>query len=195
MDKTKTNQIIWDSFRHGDKKALEIIYEENYTSLFHYGLKFINDEEVIKDLIHELFVNLIDSGTKLSSTNNIRFYLLKVLRNKIVSHKSITIQIQDQHNEFTLLESIESQLIKKEVEAEIQEQILSSIRKLSVKQQEIIYLRFYNDMPYKSIAELFDVNIQTVRNLMNRAITSLKDDLSKKRINRSSILFVLSLPI
>ena len=47
-------------------------------------------------------------------------------------------------------------------------------------------------MSYQKIAELFGVKIQTVRNLMCRAIQSMKDDLEKNRIDRQIILFILS---
>ena len=80
---------------------------------------------------------------------------------------------------FDLIDSIEIQLIKKETEEELQKRIIIAIKKLSIKQQEIIYLRFYNDLSYQEIAVLFDINLQTVRNLMSRSINSLKEDLQK----------------
>jgi len=174
------DRIIWNEFRKGSKEALEFIYKEHYSSLYHYGVKFISDADLVKDIIQELFVELIDSGSRLSATDNIRFYLLRALRNKLTCHSrqlSKQIRMDIRSCEFSFLDSIENQLIKKEVEAKIQVQISNSIQKLSDKQQEIIYLRFYNDFSYQEIAELFDVGIQTVRNLMSRAIKSLKDNL------------------
>lgn len=198
MTKTVKDQIIWNSFREGNKEALEIIYEENYSSLFHYGLKFTSDEDLVKDLIHELFIDLIDSGEKLSATDNIRFYLLKAMRNKLSKHLAANLKLKSDQLDasgFTLVESIENQLIKKEMEENARTQIIASVSKLSKKQQEIIYLRFYNDMSYQKIAELFEVKIQTVRNLMSRAIQSLKDDLEKNKIDKQIILFILNLRV
>ena len=192
------NQIIWDNFREGNKKALEVIYQDNYSSLFHYGLKFTSDEELVKDLIHELFIELIDSRNSLSGTDNIRFYLLKALRNKLSKHFSISLKEKSDRlvsADFSFAESIEAQLIKKEVEERVRGRILTSVKKLSEKQQEIIYLRFYNDMSYQMIADIFHVKIQTVRNLMCRAIQSLKEDFEKDELDKQVILFVLSLPL
>lgn len=198
MSESLRNQIIWDEFRKGSKEALETIYEENYASLYHYGLKFSKDDDLVKDLIHELFIELIDSGSRLSQTDNIRFYLLKAFRNKILRQLSENSKVSNklkESSEFNLIDSIESQLIKKEVEEQLQNQIITAIKKLSVKQQEIIYLRFYNDISYQEIAALFGVNIQTVRNLMNRAINSLKEDLQNNNLSKHLILFVLSLSV
>ncbi|HKJ41175.1 MAG TPA: sigma-70 family RNA polymerase sigma factor [Sunxiuqinia sp.] len=194
MSNQLKNQIIWNSFRDGSIEALETIYEENYSSLFHYGVKFTPNDELIKDLIHELFIELIDAGNKLSPTDNIRFYLLKALRYKILHQISEIVSTEsDQHEmlEFSLLESIEHKLIQKEVETEIQHKMMTAIQKLSRKQQEIIYLRFYDNVSYSKIAEMFDVKIQTVRNLMNRAMKSLKDDLESSEIRKSLILLLM----
>ena len=198
MTKVVKDQIIWDSFRKGNKEALEIIYEENYSSLFHYGLKFTPDEGLVKDLIHELFIDLINSGEKLSSTDNIRFYLLKVLRNKLSKQLAASLKLRNDQFDvsvFTLVDSIETQLIKKEMEEHTRVRIVASVKKLTKKQQEIIYLRFYNNMSYQKIAELFEVKIQTVRNQMSQAIHSLKEDLEKSGINKQVILLVLNLSV
>lgn len=186
--------IIWDSFREGNSKALELVYEGNYSPLFYYALKFTNDRDLIKDLIQELFVELINSGKKLSRTDNIRVYLLKALRNKILSQLAREAKRQSRLSdavEFNLLDSVEARLIKKETDENIRHRITSAIKKLSPKQQEVIYLRFYHDMPFTEIAGLFEVNVQTVRNLLTRAITQLKEDLGK--INKQMILFLLTL--
>jgi RNA polymerase sigma factor (sigma-70 family) len=188
--------VIWDNFREGNREALEIIYEDNYSPLFHYALKFTNDKDLIQDLIQELFVELINSGKKLAKTDNIRVYLLKALRNKILFQLARKVKRQSHfpdHKEFNLLDSIEAQLIKKEVDEDIQIRITSAVKKLSPKQQEVIYLRFYQDMPYPEIAGLFDVKVQTVRNLLTRAITQLKEELGDKNINKQMILFLLNL--
>ncbi|MCK9412636.1 MAG: sigma-70 family RNA polymerase sigma factor [Prolixibacteraceae bacterium] len=198
MSESLKNHIIWDDFRKGSKVALETIYEDNYASLYHYGLKFTRDDDLVKDLIHELFIELIDSGLRLSMTDNIRFYLLKALRNKLLKQLSENLKYANKIGdsaEFNIIVSIERQLIIKEVEEEAQKRVIAAIKKLSVKQQEIIYLRFYRDLSYQEISALFDVNIQTVRNLMNRAINSLKDDFQSNKLNKNLILFVLSLSI
>ena len=198
MSENLKNHIIWDDFRRGSKKALEIIYGDHYTSLYHYGIKFCKDQDLVKDLIQELFIELIDSGSKLSPTDNILFYLLRALRNKLVkqlSEKSKFSASVQEVSDFDLIESIENQLIVREDEDRLRSRIISAIKRLSAKQQEIIYLRFYCDLSYTEIAGVFDVNIQTGRNLMNRAISSLKEDLEINSFAKHLILFCLKFSI
>ena len=189
------NQIIWDNFRKGSKDALETIYADNYALLYHYGNKFSQDKELIKDLIQELFIELIDSGSRLSKTDNIRFYLIKALRNKLIRQLSKNAKFSNKLEEsavFNLTDSIESQLIKVEAEEQLKKQIITAIKKLSVKQQEIIYLRFYKDLSYHEIADLFNIEIQTARNLISRAIKLLKEDFQNNN-NTGNNLILLAL--
>ncbi len=186
--------IIWDSFRQGNKDALELIYEENYSALYYYGLKFIPDADTVKDCIQELFFELIKSGERLAKTDNVRFYLLRALRYKLIKEsqgkKTGGAEIRGDI-EFSLVESIEQQLISKEVEDKQRHVVINAIEKLSEKQQEIIYLRFYNNMPYVQIADIFDTKVQTVRNLMGRALQSLKE--AFKHQKDQILLFLLQL--
>lgn len=190
------DQLIWDNFREGSTKALEIIYEENYSSMFLYAMKFTKDQDLIKDTIQELFIELINSGKRLTRTDNIRFYLLKALRNKLFFQMGKKMkQEANSRNlaEFNLLDSIEAELIQKEVTDSIRKKITSAVLKLSAKQQEVIYLRFYHEMPYDKIASLYDVKTQTVRNLLTRAIRQLKEDLGTKQVSDQMILLILQL--
>ncbi|MCG6190112.1 RNA polymerase sigma factor [Maribellus maritimus] len=194
MKSIKEN-ILWDSFRQGNKDALEIIYEENYSALYYYGLKFIKDRDTVKDNIQELFLELIKSGDRLAKTDNIRYYLLRALRYKLTRKTPVKLigETEVQKNiEFSLIESVEHQLITKEVEEGSKKKIINAIGKLSEKQQEIIYLRFYNNLSYQQIAEVYGTKMQTVRNLMSRALHSLKEDF---RNNRDQLLlFLLPIP-
>ena len=193
--KTIKENIIWDSFRQGNKDALEVIYEENYSALYYYGLKFIKDTDTVKDNIQELFLELIKSGERLAKTDNIRFYLLRALRYKLTKTTPVKLigETEVQKNiEFSLIESVEHQLITKEVEEGSKKKIINAIGELSEKQQEIIYLRFYNNLSYQQIAEVYGTKVQTVRNLMSRALQSLKEIFQNNK--DQLLLFLLHLP-
>jgi len=120
------------------------------------------------------------------------------LRNKLIRQLSENSKFSNKLEEsaiFNLIDSIESQLIKTEVEEQLKKQIITAVNKLSVKQQEIIYLRFYKDLSYHEIADLFNVEIQTARNLISRAIKLLKEDFQNNNTGNNLILFVLGLHI
>ena len=191
------DHIIWDAFRNGNQEALEYIYKQHYSALKYYATKFDLSDSQTNDVIQELFVELIESGNKISQVSNIRYYLLGATRNKIYRLKSKEQKKNRNFDalDFSIANSIEDQLIHKEIQENSIQHVIASINNLSQKQQEIIYLRFYNDLSYKEIAEIFNTKAQTVQNLMGRAIRSLKDDFEKKNITKSLILMLFKLQI
>ncbi|MFV0592573.1 MAG: RNA polymerase sigma factor, partial [Draconibacterium sp.] len=76
----KEDKQIWDDFRKGKADALSHIYFHYAQFLFRYGRKFSQDEEMIKDIIQDLFYYLISARENLGSTDNIRFYLMASFR-------------------------------------------------------------------------------------------------------------------
>ena len=72
----------------GDTKPLEVLYKRHYELLLNFGLKYVSDEEFVKDCIQDLFVKLC-SSTRLSPTDYVRSYLLTsfkvILERRLVS--------------------------------------------------------------------------------------------------------------
>jgi DNA-directed RNA polymerase specialized sigma24 family protein len=80
---------IWEAYQKGNKEALEIIYRRHVNDLYNYGMKIKGHESLIKDCIQELFVELWYSKNNLSSTDNIKYYLLRAIKFKINHHLKI----------------------------------------------------------------------------------------------------------
>jgi RNA polymerase sigma factor (sigma-70 family) len=64
------------------------------------------------------------------------------------------------------IENEETELRSKELSA--------AISKLSSRQQEILYLKFYSEMDYDQIIEIMGLNYQSARNLVTRALEALR---------------------
>ncbi|HXH98742.1 MAG TPA: RagB/SusD family nutrient uptake outer membrane protein [Sphingobacteriaceae bacterium] len=62
---------MWKLFVNGNKQAFEEIMLENFKHLFNYGSKFSNDEELVKDVIQELFLKLWEKRANLNPLSNL----------------------------------------------------------------------------------------------------------------------------
>ena len=49
----------------------------------------------------------------------------------------------------------------------------SAFDELSDRQKEILYLKYYSEMDYEEITQIMDMNYQSARNLVSRAIQKL----------------------
>lgn len=173
----KQDWEIWESFKKGDQSALSYIYFQYFHSMFQYGIRFKDDPEFIKDCIQEVFLKLIKAGEKLGSTENIRFYLFKSLKNTIYKEidKSHRIELEGSvWLKFDAPFTFEEEIEEKENVSNKEKALLKALNKLSKRQREIIYLRFECGMEYEEICDIMQLKNDSARKLVFRAIKSLK---------------------
>jgi RNA polymerase sigma factor (sigma-70 family) len=70
--------------------------------------------------------------------------------------------------------SIESLIIEKQVSEEKAEKLRKVLSQLSKRQNEIIYLKFYQHLDHGQIAEQMDISRQSVYNLLHETIQKLR---------------------
>ena len=183
---------IWENFKAGDKSALSYVYFQYFQSMFQYGIKFNPDPEFIKDCIQDVFLKLIQAGEKLSPTENIRFYLLRALKNTI--YKAIDKSRKMELVEFELMRfdapfALEEEIAEKENASVKEITLLKALNSLSERQREIIYLRFECAMEYDQICELMQLKSDSARKLVFRAIKTLREIMDERR--KRPILFLI----
>ncbi len=171
-----SDKIIWNRLRNGDQKALEEIYRTYFSMLFDYGKKISRDENTVEDCIQELFVELWNRREKLSETNAIKPYLYVSLKRKIFHsikklRKSTGTELEERHFEAEL--AIDEILIEKETTSEQKTNLKKAFSELSDRQKEILYLKYYSEMDYEEITQIMEMNYQSARNLVSRAIQKL----------------------
>jgi RNA polymerase sigma factor (sigma-70 family) len=181
----KSNHILWSKFKEGDIDALTMLYKEYTNELYSYGLKIINDEDLVKDCIQEVFIQLIDKRESLQITSRVHLYLFKSLRNKLFEESRSKHKRQDILRLQLVVDepyepSTEQQLINSEEKKNNQVEIANAIHKLTERQQEVIFLKFTEGFDYDEIAELLNIDIASVRTLVYRSLKNIKKLLGPK---------------
>lgn len=171
---------LWEKFKTGDKEALSRIYYTYYNPLYDYGIRIHNDPAFVKDTIQELFFDLISRLSNLGTTDSIKSYLLASFRRRVFSKlkkkKGIN-YLEDSYtpDAFEIEPSAETQWISEESKDAYTQKINNMLAKLSSREREAIYLKFYKNMSYKEITEVMGVNYQSARKLIYRAIKTLRE--------------------
>jgi len=189
--------LLWIKFKNGDRDAFTLLYKKHIIPLIAYGSKLCSDRDQLRDQIQELFVELWNSREYLTETDSVKFYLFRALRYKLVRlakslHRQADIVRMNIYEERPYMEnSIETSIVEKEVQVYNTALLKEAVSHLTVRQQEIIQLRFYQGFSHDQIAELMQMNYQSVSNLLYRALGSLKERMSIPALV-SFILFLLS---
>lgn len=169
--------LLWQRSVAGDKVAFCQLVEAHYAVLFNYGATFTSDRELIKDTLQDLFVQLWEKR----ETLHIRFltiYLLRSIRNNLFqafreSHLSLVTIDTDTHDHSDE-SNIEEIMIFQEADSQAKTRISEAISHLPRRQKEVIFLKYYQGLDNEKIAELMQVNRQSVANFLHKAILTLR---------------------
>jgi RNA polymerase sigma factor (sigma-70 family) len=129
----------------------------------------------------------------LSETDNVRLYLLKSLKRRIIrdlksaSNKPLLLNDNDYPFDLLWSESLDDQL--NELDEEKRQLIADAIQSLTDRQREAIYLRFNRGLEYEEISFLLSLNYQSSRALIHRAIEKIREVIQLQDKKVSQFLF------
>ncbi len=187
------DELLWSSFLKGDRTAFQEIYAKHYQSLYSYGMRKLNQPDLVRDCIQDVFMAVWTNRANLSPTTNIRYYLLASLRNLLVKISTANDRWQKVEISSTELFHIqfdpESEYIRKENLSQKAQSLIAALDKLTSRQKEVLYLRYFEELSYEQIAEVLNLTVKGVYKLNYRAIDALKLILN---LNRSEFLLLLA---
>jgi RNA polymerase sigma factor (sigma-70 family) len=179
----KLNELeIWDAFRGGNVKALEELFSIYYSVLLNYGHKFTLNPYFIEESVQELFIKLWNNRTSLGSTASVKNYLFKSYRS-ILFRKlqkqaaSVMEKLDDERYDFRIELAPDQKMIDIESDVELRRKIEESLKALTPRQREAVYLRFYEDLSYEEVSEILNLNVGGAYKLIYRALDRLKEKL------------------
>ena len=180
-----SDALLWKDFINGSNDAYHHIYSSYVQSLFKYGCHFTRDEALVKDCIQDVFVDLSKYKTSLGPTNNIKLYLFKSLKRKIIKSLSkgdIYSIIDTENIPFLYTVSSEDEMVENEQNQRSYLQLDKAMATLSPRQKEAIYLRFVSNLSYEEISKVMQMNYQSARNLVFRGVEKLRQSYPKDLI-------------
>lgn len=180
MDSTRciSDEELWAELKGGHKKSLRTLFLRYYDSLFSYGLTVTSKEEVIEDCLQELFYQLWDQQDNLSQVQKVKGYLWISFRRRLMkklkkrNHKNRSaVSLRDGMKKGI---SVEKAFITDEQTTYIHKKLAQICAELTQREREVLFLKYYEGMSYSEIEQILNLEYQTVRNYMYRAIERLR---------------------
>ncbi|NLA61920.1 MAG: RNA polymerase sigma factor [Bacteroidales bacterium] len=170
---------LWQKFlKYGDDHSFSLIYNSHIDKLYSYGIHLGFHSEECKDAIQDVFYKLYLSSENLSRVNNIAAYLFTSLKNRLIdiSRKDSKIQKVELINQsFSIDVTILDNIIDAEKAVILKNKVDELLASLTPQQREAVYLRYMHDLNYNEISELLDINPDSARKLMFRAMKKLRE--------------------
>lgn len=137
------------------------------------------DNEMVEDLIQDLFLKLYQKKIILEDNTKLRSFLFRALKNLIYNQLLRNAKLQslpDYDFAFDLDYTIDEQLSWMHDQG-LSDEVHHILKGLTGRQKEIIYLRFIHEMSFEEISEIMKINIQSARNLLFRSMERLGKNL------------------
>ncbi|QDH79869.1 sigma-70 family RNA polymerase sigma factor [Echinicola soli] len=176
---------IWADFVDGSDHALKQLYNNYVDKLYNYGTQLTHDREMVKDVVHDLFIYLVQKRDKIKSPQSIKFYLFSSFRRRLYktlerNNKIAYQESYDRQDGFKLKVDPEMKSIRTNFTMDTKIMLENASKKLPVKQREVIMLHFFEGMSIKEIAEILGYsNPESARNLLYRSLKGLSAMLNK----------------
>ncbi len=164
-----------ESAKRGESLSFSALYDHYLPPIYRFVYLKVSNREMTVDLTHEVFLS---AWQNLASYKSQGFpfssWLYQIARNKVIDHY----RLQRDHS---TLEEVDSNFIKAEfaLEAYIDQEITlegvkEAIRQLTSDQQDVLIMKFIEDLSHEEIARVLEKSEGAVRLIQHRALKELK---------------------
>ena len=178
-----SNEMLALLYVGGNNKAFDELLERTQSKLFAYIMFVVRNEDVANDIFQETFVKVITrlQEGRYTDSGKFTFWLTRIAHNAIMdwyrAQKSDRIVDLADENDLSNLsgETVQDSFRENEM---VNDQVMQDVRKLMealpAAQREVVFMRFYQQLSFKEIAEVTGVSINTSLGRMRYALMNLR---------------------
>ena len=193
MEKLKqmTDDMLVTLYLEGNNSAFDILLNRHQDRLFNYIFFLVRSREVAEDIFQETFVKAITTLQQGRYQNDGKFaaWITLIAHNLVIDHFRVERNenaISNDETEFDLLNDAkfaEGTIENKMVNEQILKDVRALIDELPDCQREVVFMRYYQDLSFKEIADMTGVSINTALGRMRYAILNMRRIAAEKSIS------------
>lgn len=171
---------------NGDHAAFRTLVERHQNSLVGTISKMLGNESDSEDIAQQVFIRIWKHAKRYKPDNKFTTYLYTIARNLVYNESrrrsrkrtASTDQLSDDHH-LQFPDDANHEPDNNLLESELRNAIDVAIQKLPENQRMAVVLRRYENVPYEEIAVILNTSVPSVKSLLFRARTTLREHLAK----------------
>lgn len=191
-----TDEELALSYVRGNNQAFDLLLSRNQSKLFSYILFVVHEQDLANDIFQETFVKVI---TKLQEgryidSGKFSAWIMRIAHNVIMDwyRDNRAKNIVETSDDNDLSNVTGNDMTDFNIEDRyVNEQVLRDVKKmmnlLPPTQREIVFMRFYQEMSFKEIAETTGVSINTALGRMRYAILNMRRMARKNKLSLETV--------
>ena len=191
-----TDEELALSYVRGNNQAFDLLLSRNQSKLFSYILFVVHEQDLANDIFQETFVKVI---TKLQEgryidSGKFSAWIMRIAHNVIMDwyRDNRAKNIVETSDDNDLSNVTGNDITDFNIEDRyVNEQVLRDVKKmmnlLPPTQREIVFMRFYQEMSFKEIAETTGVSINTALGRLRYAILNMRRMARKNKLSLEAV--------
>jgi len=173
---------------NGDERSLEILINRYRHKLFGYIMNKVKDKFLAEDLFQDVFIKVIHTLKEGQYNEEGRFgsWLMRIAHNMIIDHfrKLKRNKTQYDTEDFSMFDILPAGFTAEDdmIHSQTVDKIRRLIRELPEEQRQVLEMRIYDNIPFKDIAEMQEISINTALGRMRYALINLRKMMERYQI-------------
>lgn len=178
-----SNEELAMAYINGDEKSFDLLLERNRQKLYSYILFTVRNKDIANDVFQDTFMRVLVKlqNGEYQPTGKFSAWLTRIAHNIIMD------RFRDEQNDNIVDVNEDNDLSHVECEfltdnptesSYVNEQTLLQVKRLMEAlpsvQREVVFMRFFQEMPFKEIAEATGVSINTSLGRMRYAVMNMR---------------------
>lgn len=171
--------------KHGDEEAFQTLVERHQYRIVGTVAKMLGRETDAEDIAQQVFVRVCQSASRYEPGAKFTTWLLTITRNLVFNEmrrrrRSKLVEMQSDEDEERFAQHADSNArspASSAQDAELQSAISDAIGALPEAQRMAVVLRRYEELSYEEIADILNTSVPSVKSLLFRARTELRERL------------------
>ncbi|WP_028904141.1 MULTISPECIES: RNA polymerase sigma factor [unclassified Prevotella] len=192
--KSMTDEELALAYIDGNNRAFDELLSRNQDKIFTYIMYNVKNEDVANDLFQETFLKVIHKLQNRQYNDSGKFicWVNRIAHNVVIdyyrSQKNDKVVDASKDNDLSLIKSASLMGDSRENELtnnQTLKDIVSLMNMLPAAQREVVYMRYFQNLSFKEIAEETQVSINTSLGRMRYALLNMRKLLREHEINLS----------
>ena len=177
-----TDEQLVQAYAAGDAKAFDELLARHKQRLYSYILQYVQDSDSADDIFQETFMKAIVTikQGRYNDMGKFGAWLFRIAHNRVIDHfrleksENTTPADSAPYDVFNRRELSDDTIEDLLIDAQIEEDVRKLIEHLPESQQEVLRMRFYENLSFKEIADKTGIGINTALGRMRYAILNLR---------------------
>ena len=178
-----TDEELALSYIDGNNRAFDLLLLRNQSNIYSYILFIVHDRETAEDLFQDTFVKAIAymQDGRYTTSGKFAGWLRRIAHNTVMDwYRSLAqFHFVEANKDNDLSNVSDPSLVVDNIENQyVNSQTLKDVRRLldmlPMIQREVVYMRFYQQLSFKEIAETTNCSINTALGRMRYAVLNMR---------------------